>query len=192
VKQAGHALDRVGERATTAITTFLRRWRYSLMDALYPGGLRTMSDKMNNRIPESHGAALDDVLAKLRNVKAAADPHARVVADITRRTTAFALTMAEQRRPEAERLAHEAVHRVRHATETVKPQLQRLAHEARPTVGRVTREAVTFIREHEEELRAGAAGIAKQRTPLPFHRVIDALTRHKKKECVDITPRALS
>jgi hypothetical protein len=141
-----------------------------------------MSAEMDNPNPDSHGMAFDEVLARLRDVKAAAEPRVRVVADITRRTAAFALAKAEERRPEAERLAHEAADRMRQATETAKPQVWRLAHEARPRVEKVTRAVATFIHKQEEGFRRGAADIAKQSALLPFHAMIDALSRHKKQD----------
>ncbi|HJM74568.1 MAG TPA: hypothetical protein QGI71_01720 [Dehalococcoidia bacterium] len=92
---------------------------------------------------------------------------------------------AEERRPEAERAAHDAAERVRKAADAAKPEVERLARNAKaaadsalPHIERAAKDAVDYTREHQDEIKgaAGKAGRVAARgvTPAPLRPAIDA------------------
>jgi ABC-type transporter Mla subunit MlaD len=92
---------------------------------------------------------------------------------------------AEERRPRAERAAHDAAERVRKAADDAKPEVERLARNAKaaadaalPHIERAAKEAVDYTREHQDEIKgaAGKAGRVAARgvTPAPLRPAIDA------------------
>jgi hypothetical protein len=99
---------------------------------------------------------------------------------------------AEERRPGAERAAHDAAERLRKAAEAAKPEVERLARNAKaaadaalPHIERVAKDAVDYTREHQDEIKgaAGKAGRVAARgvTPAPLRPAIDAFEEELKR-----------
>jgi hypothetical protein len=99
---------------------------------------------------------------------------------------------AEERRPGAERAAHDAAERLRKAAEAAKPEVERLARNAKaaadaalPHIERVAKDAIDYTREHQDEIKgaAGKAGRVAARgiTPAPLRPAIDAFEEELKR-----------
>ena len=117
---------------------------------------------------------------------AASAPSVRAIAERTKELTNAAAKEAQRRRPEAERAARGAATRAGRAADADAPEAERLAQRARsaaaaakPRVLDAAERTTDFVREHETELRSGAARAARVTartlTPAPLRSAVDAL-----------------
>ncbi len=109
--------------------------------------------------------------------------------------------MAEERRPAAERAAHDVAEQAKRAVEAARPEAERLARQARaaaeaarPHVEHAAQEAASFAREHEDDLKSVAARAARIVAPLPLRPALDAIEEELRRKSPpqenDTTPTA--